>query len=88
MGVAAVRLAVLAVYELSGASAWRTAAGVVGIVLCALALVAVAVLTWEEVLRRSLPLTVRRGRGRAALEAPLDEQVRGVAGEAGVREQL
>jgi hypothetical protein len=40
------------------------------------------------VLKRSSALTVRRGRGRTALEAPLEEQVRGVAREAGVREQL
>lgn len=88
MGTAAVRFAVFAGYELTAAHPWRTAAGVLGVALCAIALVAVAALMWEEVLKRPLPLTVRRGRGRTALEAPLEEQVRGLAREAGVREQL
>jgi uncharacterized protein len=88
MGVAALRLAVMGVYELAAGAPWRTAAGVLGVALSGLALVAVAALTWEDVLKRSSALTVRRGRGRTALEAPLEEQVRGVAREAGVREQL
>lgn len=88
MAVAALRFAVSAIYELSSTTTWRDAAGVIGIVLCGLALCAVAALAWEDVLKRSLAVTARRGRGQAALAAPLEEQLRDVAHEAGVREQL
>ncbi len=88
MGTAAVRFAVTGLYELSAAERWGDGAGAIGIVLSALALVAVAILALEDQLRRPLPPTLRRGRGREVVEAPLADQVRDVAREAGVREQL
>ena len=42
----------------------------------------------EDSLRRRLPVTLRRGRGRRVLAESLTGEVQGVQNEAGVREQL
>lgn len=74
--------------EVTGSAGVRTAAGVVGCLLCALAVYAAAALELEGFEHRTVLPTGRRGRGRVALVPDLAEQVRSVAAEPGVRNQL
>jgi succinate-acetate transporter protein len=60
-------------YELTTADGWKTAAGVVGLVLCVLAVYAALAMALEDVLDRTVLPIGRRG--------PID-------GEPGVRPQL
>jgi succinate-acetate transporter protein len=77
-----------AVFELSSSTPWERVAGVVGLVICALALYAALALALEDLRRRPVLPTLRRGEVREMFDEPLAEQVRSVAGEAGVRRQL
>jgi succinate-acetate transporter protein len=85
------RFATTGVYELLGASdgtGWKTASGVVGVVLCVLAVYAAFAMGWEDALRRTVLPVLRRGRGRESVVGNFSEQVRLLEHEAGVREQL
>jgi succinate-acetate transporter protein len=88
MATAALRFAVTAIFELTDVQAWRTAAGVVGLVLCGLGLYAVLSIVWEDQQRRTILPTMHRGRGREVPEAPLEDQLRSAPQRGGVREQL
>jgi uncharacterized protein len=88
MCLAGIRFAVTGAYELTGSTAWRSAAGWVGLALGALALYAALALELEGSERRTVLPLGRRGAGRAAVRgegplAPAD-----LAAEAGVRPQL
>lgn len=89
--VAASRFATTGIYQLLGAGdgdAWKTASGVIGLVLCALATYTAFAMAWEDALRRTLLPVLRRGRGRASLDGNFSDQVHLLEHEAGVREQL
>jgi uncharacterized protein len=72
----------------TGNQAIKAAAGVVGCVLAVLAVYAAFALELEGVQHRSVLPTFRRGSGRRLLHQSLDEQLRTVAGEPGVRSEL
>jgi len=61
LGTAALRFAVTGVYELSGSAGWETAAGIVGLVLAALAVYAAWAAELEDVLGRTVLPLGRRG---------------------------
>jgi succinate-acetate transporter protein len=73
LATTALRFAVTGAYELTTADGWKTAAGVVGLVLCVLAVYAALAMALEDVLDRTVLPIGRRG--------PID-------GEPGVRPQL
>jgi succinate-acetate transporter protein len=84
----AIRFAATGGYEWTAADGWRIASGVVGLVLCVLALyTAMAMLLKDVEHRTALPL-LRRDAGSSSIAGGLADQVRRVESEAGVREQL
>lgn len=88
LGGAALRFGVTGIYELTASPTWEDIAGVVGLVLCALALYAALAMTLEDANRRTVLPLLRRGSGRASIEGDLPDQTAGLEREAGVREQL
>jgi uncharacterized protein len=83
---AGVRFALTGGYE-AGVGSLRDPAGVVGLVLGALAFYAALAMTFEDVKRREVLPLGRRGAGREATHGDASEQL-GIHREAGVREQL
>ncbi|BDZ42015.1 hypothetical protein GCM10025865_13140 [Paraoerskovia sediminicola] len=82
------RFAVTGIAELTGGGAWDLAAGVLGLLLAILALYAALGFVLEEVDNPvQLPI-VRRGAGLKPMRDDMEEQVEGIAREAGVRQQL
>jgi succinate-acetate transporter protein len=71
------RFAVTGIYELTGSSGWKDVAGIVGLVLCAVAVYAALALALEDALHRTLLPIGRRHPGHL-----------GELREAGVRDQL
>jgi succinate-acetate transporter protein len=88
IGTAGLRFLLSGAAQTSGNGTVSDVAGIRGLVLCALALYAAASLEIEALKHRTILPTLRRGEGRRALRAPLADQVREVATEPGVREQL
>lgn len=84
----AIRFAVTGVFELTGSSTWKSAAGVVGIILAVLALYAGTAMLLEDVRRVTLLPVLRRGEGRTSITGSLADQLAKLEREAGVREQL
>jgi succinate-acetate transporter protein len=76
------------IYELAGGAGIRHAAGAVEIALTAIALYAASSMALEDLQRRTVLPTGRRGAGRLAMTEGLEGQLRHVANEAGVRSQL
>jgi succinate-acetate transporter protein len=76
-------------YEVSGSSSLKTAAGIVGLVVTGLAAYAALALEVEDARGgRALLPALRVGRGRAATDGSFAEQVREIAREPGVRQEL
>lgn len=88
MGLAATRFVVTGIYEFVPDYAWKTASGIVGLVLAGAALYGIASLEIEGMRRSPLLPTLRHGAGRRALAGNLPDQVSDVAAEPGVRKQL
>ena len=88
MTCTAIRFITTGGYELTGGATWKLSAGVIGVILAALALYAGLAFEIESNSRRIVLPTGRRGEGRRAFTGDLGVQVRGVQHEAGVREQL
>jgi succinate-acetate transporter protein len=88
LSVASVRFAVTGVVQLGAPPVWETVAGVVGIVLGVLALYAAMAFELEDVHHRTILPLGRTGPAHAAMESGMDEQLRGIEQEAGVRQQL
>jgi uncharacterized protein len=82
------RFIVTGVFMFVPSTGWKTAAGILGLVLGAAALYGAASLELEGMRRSPLLPTLRRGEGGQALEPDLPAQVSEVAAEAGVRKQL
>jgi succinate-acetate transporter protein len=76
LATAGLRFVVTGIYELSGATWWERAAGIVGLVLCALGVYAALAMALED------------ARGRTVLPLGRRAQLTGPQPEAGVREQL
>lgn len=88
LGLTGLRFIVTGVFEFVPGTGWKTAAGIIGLVLGFAALYGAASLEIEGMRRSPLLPTLRRGEGRQALTRPLPDQVSEVAAEAGVRKQL
>ncbi len=86
--VSALRFAVTGVYEISAVPAWETAAGILGVVLGAVALYAAMAFELEDVHQRAVLPLGRRGAAKTAMRADGDAQLNGIGQEAGVRRQL
>jgi succinate-acetate transporter protein len=85
---AALRFVLSGVSGVSSVESWQDAAGVLGLVISALAAyVALAAMLEESLGREVLPVG-RRAAGAVGQEAPLDAQLDGVAHEPGVRRVL
>lgn len=86
--LAAARLTITGIFELTAGGAWQDTAGVIGLVLAAAAVYAAWAAQLEDATGRTLLPFGRRGDAKAALEDPLPQQVTGIAAEPGVRTQL
>jgi succinate-acetate transporter protein len=85
---AALRFFLTGLYQLIASPGLQYAAGIVGLVLLAVAFYAALALQMEDVRRKTVLPVLRVGAGRAAVEGDPAEQIEGVGHEAGVREQL
>ena len=88
MGLSALRFFTTALYEVLGGSDLKLAAAAVGCLLTVVAVYGAVAMELEGLEHRAVLPTLRRGRGAAALEPDLAEQIRFVAAEPGVRNQL
>lgn len=85
---AAVRFASSGVYEMTDANGWKEVSAVLGLGLCGLAIYTAFAMAIEDTQRRTILPLLRRGRGRESLSGNLEDQVKLLEREAGVREQL
>jgi uncharacterized protein len=86
--VAALRFFATAGHHLSGAVGWQRTAGVIGLILFALAMYAAWAASLEDAIGRTVLPLGRRGKGKVAVTGSLLEQTKEVVTEPGVREQL
>jgi len=86
--IASLRFGLTAVYELSDDAGWKRAAGIVGLVLAALAVYVGWALLLESAKKQTVLPVGRRGAGAVAIHGSLLEQVSGTPNEPGVRKQL
>ncbi len=84
----ALRFFVTGMYQLTAGDTWMQIAGIVGLVLCALAVYAALALAIEDAKRATVLPLGRRGYGRSSVGGDLDAQLELLEREAGVREQL
>lgn len=82
------RFAVTGAFQLNASATWEGIAGIVGLLLCAVAIYGALALSLEDAKRVTVLPTGRRNLGRGAVEGGTVSQVAGVEHEAGVREQL
>ena len=85
---AALRFFLTGLYQLSANPGLQYAAGIVGLVLLAVAFYAALALQLEDVRRKTVLPVLRVGAGKTPLEGGAADQVERVEHEAGVREQL
>jgi hypothetical protein len=86
--VAAARFALVGAYQLAHVDVLRSVAGIVGLALTAVALYGGEALLVEDTQGRTILPLFRRQRARDAIEGDLDDQLKQVTREAGVRHQL
>jgi hypothetical protein len=84
--LAGIRFIVTGIYLLGAVSAWRDAAGIIGLVLVGAAGYSVLAFELEGEKHRPVLPTFRRGAARTALLGEPAQQVDGVTAEAGVRQ--
>jgi succinate-acetate transporter protein len=85
---ASLRFFTTGIYQLTGAKRWETTAGIVGLLLAALALYAAYASGLEDSMKKTVLPLGRRSRGKQAVEGSLFEQLQNVRKEPGVRQQL
>lgn len=88
MGTTAARFLTTGLFEMLGSHDLELASGAVGCLLAVIAVYGAIALELEGLEHRTVLPTFRRGRGREALVPDLAAQVRTVAAEPGVRNQL
>jgi uncharacterized protein len=88
LATTAVRFGTTGIYQLTASGTWEDIAGLVGLVLCALALYAALAMALEDARRATILPLGRTGLGRESLGGNFAEQVQRIEREAGVREQL
>jgi succinate-acetate transporter protein len=70
LGTTALRFACTGTYQLTASGTWEDIAGIVGLVLCAVAIYAAAAIALEDARRMTVLPTGRRGAARDVLEEP------------------
>jgi uncharacterized protein len=88
LATTAVRFATTGLYEMTASETWKDGAGIVGLVLCALAVYAALAMALEDAKRETVLPLGRRKFGAESVGGNLDEQLERIEREAGVREQL
>lgn len=88
MGLSALRFALTGVAEVTGDPTWFTVAGITGLVLAAAALYAALGFELEDANHRTVLPVLRRGAGSDVMTGSVDEELRDISHEAGVRKQL
>jgi succinate-acetate transporter protein len=86
--LAALRFFATGAYHLSAVEGWQRTAGVVGVVLFAVAMYAAWAANIEDASGRTVLPLGRRGKGKVAVTGSLLDQVKEITTEPGVREQL
>ena len=84
----ALRFATTGLFQITASATWQDVAGVIGLVLCGLALYAAAAMAIEDARGHTILPLGRRGAGAASVGGPFADQLRRIEREAGVREQL
>ena len=85
---ASLRFLLTGIYQLTGGEAWKSMSGILGLLLVVIAVYAAWASELEDATGKTLLPTGRRGKGLVALHGSLDEQVKDVSAEAGVRTRL
>lgn len=85
---AGLRFFLTGLYQLTADADIQYAAGIVGLVLFAIAFYAALALEIEDVRRKTVLPLLRLGAGKASVEGNMEDQLERVEREAGVREQL
>lgn len=88
MGLTSLRFALTGLAEITGASVWMTAAGGAGLLLAATALYAALAFELEDAQHRTVLPTGRRGPDANTMTGTIEDELRPVSHEAGVRKQL
>lgn len=88
LATTALRFATTGLFQITAAETWKDVAGVVGLVLCGLALYAAAAMALEDARGVTVLPLGRRDAGAAALGGSLADQLARLEREAGVRDQL
>ncbi|MDD9207932.1 hypothetical protein PU560_15860 [Georgenia sp. 10Sc9-8] len=88
MGLTAVRFVVTGMAEITGAQGWISAAGVTGLVLAAAALYAALGFELEDAQHRTVLPLLRRGSGADVMTGSVEDELRAIPHEAGVRKRL
>jgi succinate-acetate transporter protein len=82
------RFATTGLFQLTASGTWKDVAGVVGLVLCVLAVYTALAMTLEDANRQTVLPLGRRADGSTSLDGTFDDQTRRIEHEAGIREQL
>jgi hypothetical protein len=88
LATTALRFAATGLFQITAAGTWEDVAGIVGLVLCGLAVYAAAAMAIEDAGGRTVLPLGRRGAGATSVGGPFGDQLRGIEREAGVRGQL
>ena len=88
LATAGLRFLITGLYQLTANEAWENTAGVIGLVLAAIAIYAAYAAEFEDVLKRPVLPLGRRGKGELAVKGTYADQIARVANEPGVRQQL
>lgn len=88
MMLAGTHFVLLSVYQLGGAATWQDIAGIVSLVVVAIAGYTAWAVELEDASDATVAPTLRRGRARTSIEGSFADQVKHVEHEAGVRQQL
>jgi uncharacterized protein len=88
LATTSLRFIATGIYQLSASDTWQDIAGVIGLLLCAIALYAGLAMLVEDASKTTKPPLLRRQRGRQALRGGVSEQFSDLERDAGVRKQL